>query len=58
VSYAKVGGSSWREWRVITLVIIYRKRSLARRLTVPQKHCGEVADFCATSSTAMTCTSG
>lgn len=42
VPYAKIGGLSWREGREITLVIIYRLRSLARSLTVPHEHYGEV----------------
>ena len=42
VPWAKIGGLSWREGREITLVIIYRLRSLARRLTVPHEHYGEV----------------
>ena len=42
VPYAKIGGLSWKEGRQITLVIIYRLRSLARHLTVPQEHYGEV----------------
>ena len=42
VPYSKIGGLSWREGATITLVIIYRLRSLARRLTVPQAHYGEV----------------
>ena len=42
VPYSKIGGLSWREESTITLVIIYRLRSLARRLTVPQAHYGEV----------------
>ena len=42
VPYAEIGGLSWREGATITLVIIYRLRSLARRLTVPRAHYGEV----------------
>lgn len=42
VPYSKIGGLSWREESTITLVIIYRLRSLARRLTVPHAHYGEV----------------
>ena len=42
VPYAEIGGLSWREGKEITLVIIYRTRSLARPLTVPQRHYGEV----------------
>ena len=42
VPYSRIGGLSWREGATITLVIIYRLRSLARRLTVPHAHYGEV----------------
>ena len=42
VPYASIGGLSWREDRRITLVIIHRVRSLARSLTVPHAHYGEV----------------
>ena len=42
VPYSKIGGLSWREGRDITLVIIYRLRSLALPLTVPHAHYGEV----------------
>ena len=42
VPYSQIGGLSWREDPEITLVIIYRLRSLARRLWVPQRHYGEV----------------
>lgn len=42
VPYAKIGGLSWREEATIKLVIIDRLRSLARPLTVPQKHYAEV----------------
>jgi hypothetical protein len=42
VPYSKIGGLSWREGATITLMIICRLRSLARRLTVPQAHYGEV----------------
>ena len=42
VPYSKIGGFSWREEKDITLVIIYRLRSLVRRLVVPQAHYGEV----------------
>jgi hypothetical protein len=42
VPYEKIGGLGWREEPEITLVIIYRSRSLAHPLTVPQQHYGEV----------------
>ncbi len=42
VPYSEIGGLSWREDREITLVIIYRTRSLARSLSVPRMHYGEV----------------
>ena len=42
VRYSKIGGLSWREGAAITLVIIYRVRSLTRRLTVPQARYAEV----------------
>lgn len=42
VPYSVIGGFSWREEKEITLVIIYRLRSLVRRLVVPQAHYAEV----------------
>ena len=42
VPYSAIGGFSWREEKEITLVIIYRLRSLVRRLVVPQAHYAEV----------------
>ncbi len=36
IPYVKVGGLTWREGQAPTLVILYRWRSFARRLTVPQ----------------------
>ena len=42
VPYSKIGGLSWREGTEITLMIIYRMRSLARPLSVPRAHYGEV----------------
>jgi len=42
VPYSKIGGLSWRDGREIELIIIYRLRSLARPLAVPQAHYGEV----------------
>lgn len=42
IPYTKIGGLSWREGKTITLVIIYRLRNLARRLTVPRAHYAEV----------------
>ena len=42
VPYSVIGGLSWREEKEVTLVIIYRLRSLVRRLVVPHAHYGEV----------------
>ena len=42
VPYSKIGGLSWRDGREIELILIYRLRSLARPLAVPQVHYGEV----------------
>lgn len=42
VPYSAIGGFSWREEKKITLVIIYRLKSLVRRLVVPQAHYAEV----------------
>ncbi len=42
VPYSEIGGLSWREGPEITLVIIYRLRSQARTLNVPQQYYGEV----------------
>ena len=40
VPYSRIGGLSWREGEEITLVLIYRMRSFARRLVVPQRYYG------------------
>ena len=42
VPYGQIGGLSWREEPEITLVIIYRFRSIARLLAVPQRYYAEV----------------
>ncbi len=42
VSYSEIGGLSWREAREITLVVIYRLRTIARSLTVPHARYAEV----------------
>jgi hypothetical protein len=42
VPYGHIGGLSWREGKALTLVLIYRVRSLTRYLDVPQEHYGEV----------------
>ena len=42
VPYSQIDGLSWREGKEITLVVIHRLRSLARPLTVPRAHYGEV----------------
>ena len=39
---AAIGGLSWREAKDITLVVIYRLRTVARPLSVPHKHYAEV----------------
>lgn len=42
VSYADVGGISWRESeQAVSLSVISRSRRLARRLSVPLRHYGE-----------------
>jgi hypothetical protein len=40
IPYAKIGGLTWREGPNPTLVILYRWRSFARRLIVPELHFG------------------
>jgi hypothetical protein len=42
IPYARIGGLSWREGpgEQVTLVLIYRMRAFALRLTVPQVHYG------------------
>ena len=42
VRNAEIGGLSWREGREITLVVIYRLRTVARPLIVPHVHYAEV----------------
>jgi hypothetical protein len=42
VRYTEIGGLTWRECDPPTLIVIYRRRQLARRLVVPQLHYGEV----------------
>ena len=39
--YSRVGGLTWREGNPITLVLLHRWRSFARRLSVPQPYYGE-----------------
>src|SRR3954464_2968808 len=41
ISYQKIGGLTWREADSPTLVILYRWRTFARRLLVPQPLYGE-----------------
>jgi hypothetical protein len=41
ISYQKIGGLTWREGEAPTLVILYRWRSVARRLLVPRPLYGE-----------------
>lgn len=41
ISYANIGGLTWREGERITLVLLQRWRNFARRLTVPQPLYGE-----------------
>jgi hypothetical protein len=38
--YSRIGGITWREEGQITLVLMYRMRSFARRLIVPQRYYG------------------
>ena len=40
VPYSHIGGLTWREDKQITLVLMYRMRTLARRLVVPERHYG------------------
>ena len=42
VRYTEIGGLTWREGDPPTLIVIYRRRQLARRLVVPRLHYGEV----------------
>ena len=41
ISYANIGGLTWREGDRITLVLLQRWRNLARKLTVPHQLYGE-----------------
>jgi hypothetical protein len=38
--YSRIGGLTWREGEQVTLVLMYRMRSFARRLVVPERHYG------------------
>jgi hypothetical protein len=38
--YSRIGGITWREEGQITLVLMYRMRSIARRLIVPERYYG------------------
>jgi len=38
--YSRIGGITWREEGQITLVLMYRMRSIARRLIVPDRYYG------------------
>jgi hypothetical protein len=40
VPYGDIGGLTWREGEQITLVLMFRMRSLARRLVVPDSYYG------------------
>jgi hypothetical protein len=40
VPYSRIGGLSWREGEQVTLVLIYRMRTFARRLVVPDSYYG------------------
>jgi hypothetical protein len=40
VPYSQIGGLMWREGEQITLVVLFRMRSFARRLVVPDSHYG------------------
>lgn len=42
LAYAQVGGISWRDGDPVTLIVIAREKSLARRLTIPPQALGEV----------------
>jgi hypothetical protein len=41
IPYAGIGGLTWRETDRLTLVVLHRWRSFARRLTVPERLYGE-----------------
>ena len=40
VPYSHIGGLAWREGEQLTLVLMYRMRSFARRLVVPDGYYG------------------
>jgi hypothetical protein len=40
IPYSSIGGLTWREDEQITLVLMYRMRSLARPLVIPDRHYG------------------
>jgi hypothetical protein len=40
IPYSRIGGLAWREGEQITLVLISRMRTFARRLVVPEVHYG------------------
>ena len=41
IPYSSIGGLTWREGDQVTLVLLYRWRSFARRLLVPERLYGE-----------------
>jgi len=41
LSYANIGGLAWQEGPPVTLMVMYRWRAFARRLTVPEPLYGE-----------------
>lgn len=41
IPYSRIGGLTWREGEQVTLVLLYRWRSFARRLLVPERLYGE-----------------
>lgn len=40
VPYSEIGGLTWREGEQVTLVMMYRMRHFARRLSVPDRYYG------------------
>jgi hypothetical protein len=40
IPYSRIGGMSWRQDEQLTLVMIYRMRSFARALVVPERYYG------------------
>ncbi len=40
IPYSQIGGLTWREEGQLTLVLMYRMRSFARRLIVPERYYG------------------